>query len=282
MENKSEVPTENPTATIVEERTADVGANHSDEVSTVSFAAPKYEDDAALWFRQLEAKFEAARIRSQLSRYYIAFGNLPGVLLKPVVSTLAEPSATGRPYDSLREAILGREQLTAMERVNQVLRDINMGDRKPSDYFAYLKETAGNSFSEDAIFQIWLIRIPSNIKTTLIVLKNEPLKYRLEIADELFSAHRSEPQISAVEKAVPGIDYVQMKKEIVEEMRNMLKEALRASSRGRSQSRKREHNSRSRSKSKDHEYCWHHFKFGDKAHKCSDEKCKFKESQSKN
>lgn len=29
-----------------------------------------------------------------------------------------------------------------------------MGDRKPSDYFAFLKETAGGAFTEDAVYGI--------------------------------------------------------------------------------------------------------------------------------
>lgn len=74
-----------------------------------------------------------------------------------------------------------------------------MGDRKPSDYFAYLKEMAGDSFSEDSVYQIWLLRIPSAINATLNVLKNEPLKYRLGIAVELFATQVVVPQVAAVE-----------------------------------------------------------------------------------
>lgn len=259
-----------------------------EEVSSVSFVAPKYEEDATLWFRQLEARFEASRIRSQSTRYYIAFGNLPGVLLKPVVASIGDPKHTDRPYDHLKNVVLSREQLSVTQRVDQVLKDISMGDRKPADYFAHLKEIAGDSFSEEAVFQIWLSRMPTTIKTTLIVLKNESLNYRLEIADELFVAHGGQGQVAAVNRKEEN--WESLKKELLKEMKDFMKEELRANAhRGRDQSRGRNrgnvrNRSRARSKStgkekKDHEFCWYHFKFGDKAAKCSSETCKFEDKK---
>lgn len=266
------------------------GKSPPDEVSTVSFVAPRYEEDATLWFSQLEAKFEVSRIKAQNSKYYIAFGNLPAVLLKPVATSLPDPNTIVNAYDNLKAAILERESKSVMQRVDSVLRDIHMGDRKPSEYFAYLRETAGESFSEAAVYQIWLLRIPQAIKTTLIVLKNEPLKYRLSIADELAEANVGGGQVASVRKREDDLE--DFRKELLKEVKNMCKEMLesrgRSSARGRSQTRghsqtrgRRQERSSSRGPKKEYEFCWHHFKFGKDAYKCSAASCKFAEKGTK-
>lgn len=254
-----------------------------EEMAPINFAAPKYEDDAQLWFRQLEARFIAAKITAQTTRYYIAFGNLPALLLKPILASLEEPGNSKTAYDDLKKAVLSREELSATQRVDQVLKDIVMGDRKPSDFFAQLKETAGTSFSEEAVYHIFLLRIPENIKTTLIVLKNEPLKYRLEIANELFVAHGSKSHVPTQIAAVGGSEdrFETMKRELLEEVKKLLPRSdrrarfrdrrTRSSSRGRTPGREP---TRERPK-KEYEFCWHHFKFGDKASRCSADYCKY-------
>jgi hypothetical protein len=252
--------------------------SHIEEVSTVSFVAPKYEDDAELWFRQLEAKFAVSRIRAQLSKYYIAFGNLPGVLLKPVVASLGKPSDCDRPYDDLKNAVLSRESLSVTQRIDAVLKDVAMGDRKPSDYFSHLKELAGDNFSEDAVYKIWLLRIPAALKPTLIVLQKEPLKYRLSVADELMELQGTTGQVAAVAAVDRKDRFSEFREELLAEMRGMLANVLHSPvSRGRPRSQNRD---RSQSRppprpKKVHELCWHHFKFGEKAYKCSSATCKF-------
>lgn len=76
-----------------------------------------------------------------------------------MATSLPDPNTIGNAYDNLKAAILERESKSVMQRVDSVLRDIHMGDRKPLEYFAYLRETAAESFSEAAVYQIWLVRM---------------------------------------------------------------------------------------------------------------------------
>lgn len=158
-----------------------------------------------------------------------------------VVSSLSDPTTSENPYNELKAAILDRESKSVMQRVDSVLKDIHMGDRKPSDYFAYLKETAGESFTEEAVYQIWLSRIPRTIKTTLIVLKSELLKYRLSIADELAEANVEGAQVAAVSKKDEL--WEDFRKVLLKEVKNMCRDMCesreRDKSRGRSNSRSR-------------------------------------------
>jgi hypothetical protein len=254
-----------------------------EEVTKLSFVAPKYEDDATLWFRQLEAKFEVARIRSQSSKYYLAFGNIPGVLLKPVVASLGDPATSATPYDDLKNTVLGRESLSSMQRIDSVLKDVIMGDRRPSEYYGHLKDLAKGNFSDEVIYNIWLMRIPISIKSTLIVLQNEPLKRRLQVADELGEMQAMcGPAMGTQISAVDNKDrFAEFKLEIMKEMRsmmeNMLSRTSRSSSRDREVSRVR-NNSRQRNRNsgrREFDFCWHHYKFGDKASKCSAATCQF-------
>lgn len=251
-------------------------------VEEVSFSAPKFEDDVSLWFRQAEAKFEVSRITSQKTKFNLAFGNLPASILKPVLHLVPDPKDDPEPYDRLKEIILGKVTLTQNQRIENILRDMDIGDRKPSTYYQELLETAGQTIPQDTVYRIWLSRIPVNVKVAMIAFKSDDFNERMEMADDVMAACVAESAGRIAEVSKDDDPLSAMRKQI-DDLFKLVKDNRRSRSRSpsRQSSRKSNNyskgqnrsNSRARSTSRsqvlnDKEICWYHENFKNDARKC--------------
>lgn len=161
-----------------------------------------------------------------------------------------------------------------------------MGDKKPSEFYRYLKNLAGvsNAVSNDLIRNLWQTRLPKLINIALIPQKDLAIENVLLCADQVWEALQ-ESHISAISDPSTNVQsvhaptnatssYSNLEKE-VNELKDLFKKMNSSHNPRESRPRSRSRDGRNRSQSGNRKsfnklgkLCWYHFKFADRASKC--------------
>lgn len=105
----------------------------------------------------------------------------------------------------LKEYILKTTAIPDQIRIQKLLKDSPITDKKPSVYLRYLRETAGNGIDRNSSFirSIFLERIPSNISMILAPSSGEPLDTLAEMADRVFLQMQSPASVGCISSLNP-------------------------------------------------------------------------------
>ena len=221
-----------------------------------------------VWLLQVEAQFHARRITSQETKYYHVVAAIPTSVAEQLVDVL-DPIPKDVPYDTLKAALLERTSASEERRLQQLLSDVELGDRTPSQLLRYMRSLIGSmKVDESLLRQLWLKRLPSNM--TAILLANDPLPPLDSLAKMADKIHECfSPTVSQVatepNSSSSRLDRLERQVADLVQGLNNLSAAIR-SSRSRSRSRS---NSRSPSRPRSpNSFCKYHQKYGDKARHC--------------
>lgn len=238
------------------------------------------------WFIRIEAQFNTRKIRSDDTKYEYLLSALPEDVIVTVMDHIAEPPDQNK-YNSLKEILIKRNSESEERRLEQVLSATNMGDRKPGEFYRYLETTStagGNSVIDKKLLQkLWLRKLPSGIRIAILSSNKVEISEQQDLADKIWDATQSNRSMCTLESN----SEISLLRNEIESLRKQisaigLNSASRCRENDRSPLRSRSRN-RSRSNSKkNHDLCWYHYKFGEKAVKCNKDDCKFKKSDSKN
>lgn len=154
-----------------------------------------------LWFAQAESEFALKGIRSELSRYHLVIRALSERDIVEVADIVASPPTTSQ-YQHLKQELLRRFQASATERLSRLLSTEELGDSKPSQLlrrlYALLGEKA-RTFDEDCLRELFLRRLPSSVRSLLVVSQASSLSDLALLADKLIE--ESGASITAVHPA---------------------------------------------------------------------------------
>lgn len=265
------------------------GEIHRVTIKPIQFikTAPK------LYFIQMEAQFSLAGITRDTTKYNHVLGTLDPTYLTSVMDLIESPPVTNK-YETIKERIITEFQQSDQHKLRILLREIELGDLKPSQLLRKMKELSKNALSDDALKTLWIERLPEQIRPVISISDGDLNRVAI-MADKMLeittynvvgevATHsnfgQSEPQIATLSKQIEELSkrFNQFSND-----RNQSQQRSN-SNRGRSQSRDNSRN-RGRSSSRSHNdspYCFYHFKFGAMARKCN-EPCKFKtEAESNN
>ncbi|XP_022171539.1 uncharacterized protein LOC111034568 [Myzus persicae] len=271
----------------------DAGAkeNAAAEVhSTRSFKIPAFwRSNPELWFRQIESQFYTFRITSDSTKYHNVVAAMESEVLQHVSDIIISPP-TSDMYEALKRRLIERFSDSEELRLKKLLSDIELGDQRPSHLLAEMRELASGKVSDELLKTLWLQRLPTQVKI-ILTASGDSLVNLACMADKIMevagvskdnfgciastdiSRTRSFPSTNTdtpFEKLEKQIAALTLK---VEKLTNN-----RERSRSRNNHRSVSGTSRARNGDKvNHELCWYHFKFGDKATKCR-EPCKFESS----
>lgn len=241
-------------------------------IAAMQFKQPVYDEDPKLFFQQLDVRFELSNIRLQKTKYNLAFSSLPTKILKPVIPLLPNPDLSSKPYDDLRDAVIKRHTLSESRRLHEILNNMSIGDRTPSDFYRQMAETSNNILSEDVLYNLWIGGLPMPIRATMMGSTKLPLSDRLELADNISDVLPG-PNVNTVKESSASEET--LRREIAEmraEMAELRKSRERSLSRSREGISRNFHRSKSRDKrrreNQDNSMCWYHNMFKERAKSC--------------
>ena len=293
-----------PNSTSTEQTPADpastsagnTGNDNSGHLTAVSVKLPPYwPSDPYVWFAQVEAQFATKHFTAEATKYSYVVAALTPDIAQEVHDILLAPPADN-PYKTLREELIKRTSATEQKRLQQLLNEEVLGDRKPTQFLRHMRKLLGDRVLDESIIrQLFLQRLPSNVQMVLAStadkMKLEPLA---ELADKIMDvAFHQQPAVNSMTPPTfspstpaftPSTPPAQPSE--IELLRREISQlsfqvnALSSCPRSRSRSRTRnrpptpQSTSQADSDSTSADWCWYHASFGDKAHKCR-QPCKF-------
>lgn len=149
--------------------------------------APFRESNPKAWFSQLEATFALRGISSELTKFHHVVAVLPPHIIDEVDDLIDPPE--GPSYTVLKTEIIKRVGLTDRQRVNQVLTQTTLGDRRPSQLLREMQRVIGDGGKNETFLrEMWLQRLPREAQAILSTTNNLPLKTAADQADQILEA----------------------------------------------------------------------------------------------
>ena len=189
------------------------------------------------WFTQAEAQFIIRGIVNDDTKYYYILASLDQDTAARLLDLLENPPAEGK-YQAIKAILLDTFGLSELERASQLLHIHPLGAAKPSELMNEMLALLVNHPPCLLFKQLFLQRLPEDIRTQLIAVKHENCRAMAKQADLFWSAKVVATTTNALEER--------------EETNSVF-------------SKKKPSTSQPNFKSK---YCFYHWKWGKEAKRC--------------
>ncbi|XP_050317619.1 uncharacterized protein LOC126751416 [Bactrocera neohumeralis] len=225
------------------------------------------EDSIEAYFYSLEFWFEASRVYSDTAKFNIVLASVPPAKLLQMRTLIDDTPATDK-FSYIRRKIIENFAESQQRRLQRVLKELPLGDRRPSDLYNEMRRTAGTTLSESILHDLWVSRLPPYAQAAIIAT-SVPISDKIKIADsiteclslkdggqifEVRSESQPQGELSDIRNEIAALS-----KTVGQLMRNV-KSTGRQRSRSTSRGRPVIQHTNS--------FCWYHAKFGANATKC--------------
>lgn len=214
------------------------------------------------WFTTMDFWFTASGITSDKQKAATVLAALDPSVIAQLPDVISTMPLTER-YNFVRTKIIEQFADSEQRRLNRLLSDLPLGDKKPSELYYEMKRVAGTTLGESALKGLWIKRLPDFVQPVVATSSGSAAEFT-KIADSILDAV-STNQVHAVATHTHG-DIEDLRAAVASLTKRFDKFTTR------SRSRNREPRSRSRHKSSTNENtsdeCWFHRKYGRNAQKC--------------
>lgn len=226
---------------------------------------PFWPNDPALWFAQVEAQFATRNITVEKTKFDYVIASLQPEFATEVRDLILSPPADN-PYAALKKALVDRTAASEQRRLQQLLTEEELGDRKPSQLLRRMFQLLGDKAAgteKSFIRELFLQRLPVHVR---MVLASTPATVTTEelasLADKIVEV--AAPSVSAIPSSQGfAADISDLKSEITQ-----LKQLVVSQSRGRPARSRARTPTPSPPTALSQDLCWYHQKFGQTARKC--------------
>ena len=253
-------------------------------IAAVSIKLPPYwPADPHVWFAQIEAQFATRRITNERTKYQHVVASLQPDIAQEVRDFIIDEPAE-KPFATLKAALIARTSASEQKRLQQLLTEEELGDRKPSQLLRRMRQLLGDRKLENSILkQLFLQRLPSNVQLILASSSDSVDTDRLaEIADRIIDValpHTVAAVAPSTKSSIPtsSTEISKLREEMeqlasqVRSLSFQLRERSRSRSRGQSQTPDRQNRPASPAptpRSSTSTECWYHETYGDNAYRC--------------
>lgn len=224
---------------------------------------PFWTADPALWFIQVESQFAARRITADLTKYHYVVSSLPPAIASEIRDLLLTPPADNA-YATLKETLVRRVTPSEPQRLQQLLRGTDLGDRTPSQLLRHMQQLLGETTTAldgSLLRELFLQKLPSNVRMVVAASEQKDLPALAELADRLVAITPPTP-LAAVQAQQSRDELQEMRDEI-----SRLSETVSALRTRRTAQTLQEPNT-PLSQPQRKNICWYHRRFGNAARNC--------------
>lgn len=246
----------------------------SSTTSTIGHVAikigPFWKKDPELWFKQLEAQFALARVTTDETKYHHVVGKVDAEILDCCSDLIQTPPATNK-YAAIKSRIISEFTESKTNKMQQLLRSCELGDRKPSQLLREMKKLANGIVTDESLIKmLWMQKLPETSQAVLKVSEDLLTADQLaEQADKLGEISRGS-NVAAVSTNNDPYAITELKKEIA----NITVEIAALKRKGWSPSQQTPSRSQGNVPNGNDPFCFFHRKFGAAARKCR-QPCQF-------
>lgn len=240
--------------------------------SSISYVAvkppPFWRSSPQFWFDRLEAQFELARISDQRTKFNYVLSVLDGEVIQ-VVSDIIRSPHVSEPYDNLKTNLIKRLSISETAKLSQLLGDLSLGDRQPSQFLREMRELGGDKVSEELLRSLWLQRLPDNMQAILACNPGN-LTELANCADKIAEVY-NKPNVylcDSTNEANQSSLILERLETLTNELNELKQKFYQQKYKGRSRSRSRSKSINENNNAEKVNFCWYHARFADKATKC--------------
>ncbi|XP_075162744.1 uncharacterized protein LOC142235374 [Haematobia irritans] len=221
------------------------------------------------WFVTMDFWFTASGISADRQKTATVLAALDPSVISQLTDVIAAMPQVER-YEYIRSKIIEHFADSEQRRLNRLLSELPLGDRKPSELYHEMKRVAGTTLGEAALKSLWIKRLPDVVQP-VVAASTGPASEFTKIADSIVDAVST----SHI-RAVSSSSHDPME-EIRAEIASLNKRFEKLTTRSRSRNRAAQ--SRTRYKSSGNESrqirnsptdaeCWYHQRHGRSARRC--------------
>ena len=155
-----------------------------------------------VWFAQAEAQFEIRRITADETKYYHILAALDQGTATRLLDLISAPPRENK-YQTLKDRLVATFGLSQRERAGRLLHTRPLGDSKPSVLMDEMLALLGDHPPCLLFEQLFLERLPEDIRVQLVDAKIEDHRELARRADALWAAKGMSPTASVILKKKP-------------------------------------------------------------------------------
>lgn len=249
---------------------------------SATFKPPSFwPSNPALWFNVLEAEFDFSGIKSDRRKFLAVVRGLDEKTVVKISDIVTHPPEHDK-YNSIKKALIERIAPSEDSNLQKLLKDLDLGDRKPSELLREMRSLADNQVSDEVVKKLWFQRLPPQA-TAILTISKEPIDSLANMADKIIETYSSQnSSIMAIGKNKPQSSLQSSSSsnrdsEIVSQIEELKREFQNFKSSQRNRNRS---NSRPRNNSKP-KLCFYHQRFKKEAKKCT-QPCDWVDREQKN
>lgn len=245
---------------------------------------PFWNKNPQLWFHQLDAQFTICKVTKEVTKFNYVVSALDMEVLAQVSDLITTPPR--EPYTAVKQRLVSSFGDTEERRIKRLLKELELGDKRPSHLLQEMRQLAGTLVSEDFLKTLWIQQLPSSVRA-VVMAGSENLPELAILADRVIEVASVKFESCAISttSATLSSQVSELQKQVAslsDQLCNLSMDGRsswrgRSNSRGRSRSFTRGGRSASRSRAYDADICWYHRKFSSKATKCT-KPCKYEEN----
>jgi hypothetical protein len=222
-----------------------------------------YKASPDIWFLQLDSIFRSAKVTTSAAKYHLVVGSLDTKMLTILQDLLHDPGPT--PFETLRARILEEFGDSERQRVQHLLENEQLGDRRPSHFLQHLRALAGDLVTDGLLKSLWLRGLPVRIQELLTVVNNDNVDDMAKVADKAMEVHPMST-VSAVRTPHDSSSYDSL---LLQEVRALQLQLAKLSTKVEALEKKVSRSgSRGRSATPQRGYCYYHHLYGNNARSC--------------
>lgn len=247
------------------------------QLERISLRAPPFwKPDPRLWFFQVEAQFSNAGITSDQTKFNHVVAAIDSDILAHITDFLLNPPVENK-YEAFKNKLIGVFSDSQEKKLNKLLGEITLGDKKPSQLLSEMTMLGGTITSPDLLKTLWMQHLPPHMQSVLAA-STDNLEQLAVMADKIAEI----PQPRAYATAVPSEDTTS---EVIRNLTNKI-DSLQLQLDKVCRTRDRlSHGPRNRSRTpqpkvprnSEDTKCWYHAIYQQKARKCI-QPCNFSEN----
>ncbi|KAM7306582.1 uncharacterized protein ISCGN_010285 [Ixodes scapularis] len=175
------------------------------QLGTISRRLPTFwAADPELWFAQVEQEFARRNITAQMTKFREVVTSLSSAEAMEVRDIVISPPDQ-EPYEHLKRELIRRTTASEQRRLQQLITAEELGDRKPSQLLRRMTHLLGSQASlrySSLLRELFLQRLPSDVRRILATSSNIPLDDLAELADKILDT--APPMIQATTYPTSG------------------------------------------------------------------------------
>lgn len=142
---------------------------------------PFLHDNVEMWFWATEKWFEGTNTYDDDHRFAAILLALP-IATASVFREQFDSPPQSHKYAFAKQLIIKHFSKNQFERIRALVDRIELGDTKPSELYAQMKQIAGDAMSHSTLKGLWIMRLPEQWRPSLTLSSDDPLVF-LHAAD---------------------------------------------------------------------------------------------------